>query len=125
MAKRIQLKRTNGWKMPPNTVKVDRTTKWGNPFVIVRRRSGPTFRVSDRRGVVYFDFPTLVQAQALAVRLYLAYMNNVGRHGAIRDDGGAFLKILAKEELRGKDLACWCKPGDPCHADVLLELANK
>lgn len=26
--------------------------------------------------------------------------------------------------LRGKNLACWCKPGAPCHADVLLELAN-
>lgn len=28
-------------------------------------------------------------------------------------------------ELRGKNLACWCKPGEPCHADVLLELANQ
>lgn len=27
-------------------------------------------------------------------------------------------------ELRGKNLACWCKLGAPCHADVLLELAN-
>ncbi len=27
--------------------------------------------------------------------------------------------------LRGKDLACWCAPGDPCHADVLIELANR
>ncbi len=27
-------------------------------------------------------------------------------------------------ELRGKDLACWCKPDQPCHADVLLEIAN-
>lgn len=27
--------------------------------------------------------------------------------------------------LRGKDLACWCAPGAPCHADILLELANK
>lgn len=26
-------------------------------------------------------------------------------------------------ELRGKDLVCWCAPL-PCHADVLLELAN-
>lgn len=29
------------------------------------------------------------------------------------------------DELRGKDLACWCKPGEPCHADVLLRMANK
>ena len=26
--------------------------------------------------------------------------------------------------LRGKNLCCWCDPSDPCHADVLLELAN-
>ena len=28
-------------------------------------------------------------------------------------------------ELRGKDLACYCVLGEPCHADVLLELANR
>ena len=28
------------------------------------------------------------------------------------------------EELRGKTLGCWCKPG-PCHGDVLLELLKK
>lgn len=27
------------------------------------------------------------------------------------------------EELCGKDLACWCPLDQPCHADVLLELA--
>lgn len=27
--------------------------------------------------------------------------------------------------IRGKNLACWCKQGQPCHADVLLEIANK
>jgi hypothetical protein len=29
-----------------------------------------------------------------------------------------------RAHLAGKDLACWCTPGDPCHADVLLEIAN-
>ncbi len=29
-----------------------------------------------------------------------------------------------QEELRGKNLACWCRPGQPCHADVLLKIAN-
>jgi len=28
------------------------------------------------------------------------------------------------DELKGKDLVCWCSPL-PCHADVLLELANR
>jgi hypothetical protein len=27
-------------------------------------------------------------------------------------------------ELRGENLACWCKPGAPCHADILLHWAN-
>lgn len=30
----------------------------------------------------------------------------------------------AKEELAGKDLVCWCAP-KPCHADILLEIANR
>jgi hypothetical protein len=29
-----------------------------------------------------------------------------------------------KRDLRGKNLACWCRPGIPCHCDVLLDLAN-
>ncbi len=29
-----------------------------------------------------------------------------------------------RNHLAGKNLACWCKPGEPCHADVLLKLAN-
>jgi hypothetical protein len=36
----------------------------------------------------------------------------------------AHLRDAARTELRGKDLACWCPPDQPCHADVLLELAN-
>jgi Domain of unknown function (DUF4326) len=32
---------------------------------------------------------------------------------------------LDPRELVGRDLACWCPPGLPCHADVLLELANQ
>lgn len=31
--------------------------------------------------------------------------------------------LLGVSELRGKHLVCWCAP-KPCHADVLLELAN-
>ncbi|MGH3102277.1 MAG: DUF4326 domain-containing protein [Thermoleophilia bacterium] len=30
----------------------------------------------------------------------------------------------ARRELAGKDLACWCKPGELCHADIWLEVAN-
>jgi hypothetical protein len=30
----------------------------------------------------------------------------------------------AQRDLNGQNLACWCKPGKPCHADVLIEIAN-
>ena len=35
------------------------------------------------------------------------------------------LRNAIKRELRGHDLACWCKPGDACHADALLRIANE
>ncbi len=32
--------------------------------------------------------------------------------------------LLVRMELAGRNLACWCAIGDPCHGDVLLEVAN-
>jgi hypothetical protein len=37
-------------------------------------------------------------------------------------DGKAAARA-AREELRGKNLACWCPLGEPCHADILLRIA--
>jgi len=37
--RRVQLSRKKGWRMPANTVKVDRSTRWGNPFRITSRRN--------------------------------------------------------------------------------------
>jgi hypothetical protein len=90
---RVQLRRTRGWRMPPNTVKVDRTTKWGNPF----RRAGST------------------QCPVASFRDW-ATQRRTAQAWDYADE--------ARRELRGKNLACWCKPGEPCHADVLLEIAN-
>lgn len=93
--KRIQLRRTKGWRMPPNTVKVDRTSKiFGNPFRVC---SGMT---ADE-----------------AVTRYTAWISDI--HGE-----GCDVIPLARRHLRGKNLGCWCKIGTPCHANVLLELAN-
>lgn len=103
MPKRIQLSRRKGWRMPPNTVKVDRSTKWGNPFVGDKAACVKAFR-GLRTGNVSVS---------------------VGPDQPIT--GMAWIPAFEQpslEPLRGKDLACWCKPGDPCHADVLLELAN-
>ena len=30
-----------------------------------------------------------------------------------------------RRELAGRKLACWCRLNEACHADVLLEIANK
>lgn len=96
---RVQLKRTKGWTMPENTVKVDRTTKWGNPFVVGKAGGAYTAKVMD---------------QHHAWRLYRSIAADNEK-----------LVSAAREELRGKNLACWCKPGSECHADVLLEIANQ
>ena len=95
MPERVQLKRTKGWRMPPNTVKVDRSTRWGNPY-----QAG-----SDGDG-----------NRAHLVGLFRTYMSRP-EQAALRAD--------VKRELRGKNLACWCPLDQPCHADVLLELANQ
>lgn len=95
---RVRLSRAKGWRMPENTVKVDRSTKWGNPF-----------RVGEPYETVAAG-PLVCTSAAEAVRLFTpcAYTRRQ--------------EIVA--ELRGKNLACWCQIGSPCHADVLLDLAN-
>lgn len=112
---RIQLRRTKGWRMPENTVKVDRATKWGNPFV-----------VTECREAGYVGTNEDIAARCVgAFRGWLTTPfwreNWCGEESqraraAIRD---------GLHQLRGKNLACWCALDAPCHADVLLELANK
>lgn len=91
--RRIQRKRTKGWRMPANTVSVCRPGKWGNPFKVGidgdAQRCVELFRmdICHQNPRVGFDFEEI-------------------------------------EQLRGKNLACFCAPGSPCHADVLLRLAN-
>lgn len=99
---RIQLRRTKGWKMPPNTVKVDRTTIWGNPF----KRYGGSGDVMPANESLGF------------------YREHLLQRGLVFHRRTVVTPEMVQRELRGKNLACWCKPGAPCHADVLLELAN-
>ncbi len=94
--KRIQRKRTKGWKMPPNTVYVGRPTVYGNPF-----KHFPSGRPREE---ILHDFRQMIE------------------------NGGNLIYPQTwqiREELRGKDLACWCPLSVPCHADVLLEIANR
>lgn len=49
----------------------------------------------------------------------------VARYGAwIKSPEARELRLEARRCLRGFNLACWCPLGGPCHADVLLKIAN-
>lgn len=107
MPERIQLSRRKGWRMPPNTVKVTRPGPLGNPFIV-----NPHVKAGSRSGVMYICLPT--QEEAVA-----CFREMLTMPGPTADAYRAQIPAL-----RGMNLACWCRLGDPCHADVLLELAN-
>jgi hypothetical protein len=110
--KRIRRSRREGWRMPPNAVSVTRPGPWGNPFVVGDE--------PDRR----------------MLRLWL-WKLSPGHWDDVCPDAGEAVRrfraciafdeashYAARQELAGRDLACWCGLDEPCHADVLLELAN-
>ncbi len=109
MPKRIQRKRQRGWRMPDGAIYVGRPTKWGNVWQL--RRDSFGWMVQD---TVRNWYPSSERvARRFAVWKFRKWMR-----------GEFAQRRLAVKDLRGKDLACWCKIGAPCHADVLLELAN-
>lgn len=91
---RVQRKRTKGWRMPPNTVSVARPSKFGNPH-----------------RVGYCPVCGITHTQEEAVEEFRAMLKDI---------------IWSDEftKLKGKNLACFCPVGEPCHADVLLEFVN-
>ena len=103
---RIQLSRRKGWRMPPNTIKVDRTTRWGNPFRPTRQRNRE-------------------DCAKLFENLTAGYIC-VSDNNPTPDEQRAYLRMAKKNirTLRGKNLACWCRLEEKCHADVLLRAAN-
>jgi hypothetical protein len=93
---RIQLRRTEGWRKPAGAIVVSRPTRFGNPFPVVN---------GDR---------------ATAVTRYRQWLAD--------DTPSTRLRRPTRDDiasLRGHDLACWCPLDQPCHADILLELANR
>lgn len=110
--KRVQLSRAAGWRMPENSVKVDRTTKWGNPFVV--GRDGTQAECVEAFGWLAGEEAS-IEARARVL---------------VPPDGLRATEQMLTElqadpaPLRGKNLACWCSLDQPCHADVLLRLAN-
>jgi hypothetical protein len=112
---RIQLRRTKGWRRPADSLKVDRTTIFGNPFTLDKyepakavemHRAWLTGAMSD--GDIEKAYPPVVARHLIAKRAAV---------------------LAALPTLRGKSLACWCSlpaDGQPdlCHAALLLTLAN-
>lgn len=106
MPERVQLRRTKGWRMPPDTVKVCRPGPFGNPF---------TFKAAEDAGFTR-------KGAVSAFEDWLA--GNPWACGADRFEDRRQAILARMPELRGKNLACWCRLDAPCHADVLLRLAN-
>jgi hypothetical protein len=102
MTQPIRIQRSRQHKqISPNglpIVYVGRPGKYGNPY-----------KVGDKN-----DMDEVVTAE-MAIKYYEFYLKR-----KFKESLPEFLK-----PLKGKNLSCWCKVGDPCHADVLLKLANE
>ncbi|WP_242892585.1 DUF4326 domain-containing protein [Actinomadura litoris] len=138
---RIQRRRTSGWRMPSNATYVGRPSRWGNPYAVgetlvrypaidggeweLEGRSGKTpgehhvYRHPDG-SITWHRVEYATRAQV--VELYALHVGPMGSHEL---DVAEVRRVLG-----GRDLACWCPLTDedgnpvPCHADVLLRLAN-
>lgn len=112
--KRLQRKRTSGFnlsnecKNPNGYVYVGRPGKWGNPYTI-----------TPNAGEYVVDGPGMRVPRTLANK-------EIAADFAVYMYGRKVKKDKPDtSELRGKDLACWCSQEHSCHADVLLEFANR
>lgn len=95
---RIQRKRVAGWRMPANTVYVGRGSGFGNPYPI----SDYAYAGDD--------------AAKFAVAAYAnSLTDQMAKNPELRN---------AVMDLKGKNLCCWCPAGNPCHADILLQVSN-
>lgn len=88
--------------------RVTRPGKWGNPFTI--DETARKYRLDKDA------------AQTKAVELCGQWLR--GKLDEKLSPGDPPSRADIRRELGGHNLACWCRPGTPCHADVLIELAN-
>ncbi|MDR3495343.1 MAG: DUF4326 domain-containing protein [Ancalomicrobiaceae bacterium] len=112
LPRRVQRSRAKGWRMPDGAVYVGRPTVFGNPFTVAACREAGI------RG-------TEGEHVSLCVQAFREWIGGsdcwwMGPEADAARDG--LRRRLP--ELRGHDLACWCRLDQPCHADVLLRLAN-
>lgn len=116
--------------MPPNTVVVSRPSEFGNPFKLIAIGSHWSLQtLVGFGGAVWWgakhctpkgmDQP---MARQHAVKCFEEWVNGDDSKTDLILPEGFLAKV--QEKLRGKNLACWCPLDQPCHADVLLRLAN-
>lgn len=125
MPQRIQRKRTKGWRMPEGVIYVGRPSRFGNPFAV----GGAIPHIPNIYGPVT-GLTDITPHQAVeAYRRYLPIIfvpvkPSARPHHGIYTHGCESLPAHARRVLAGHDLACWCPLDQPCHGDVLLEIAN-
>lgn len=112
MPERIQMRRTAGWRKPEGVIYVGRPSKWGNPFVVKRVAWFGEWWVEDPNSSGLLFSGAGPNAQYYAATVAVLHYREVVVPG------------LNLRPLAGHDLGCWCRLDQPCHADVLLELAN-
>ena len=133
--KRVQRQRTKGWRMPDGAVYVGRPSKWGNPYrfngdmpEIVTHDDGRSWWFPNTGGfdvVVKDGGLTYAAPPDSALHAIVSMYRDDLLAGTLSHDGGFPLSAAdVRQELAGRDLACWCPLDQPCHADVLLEIAN-
>jgi hypothetical protein len=103
---RIRLSRRKGWRMPANTVKADRTTDLGNPFIVGKHGT--------RENCV--DLHKLLLGGLLIISFDRECIEAQRAHRA-------YVKANRKR-LRGKSIGCWCSLDGPCHGNTLIEVFN-
>jgi hypothetical protein len=150
---RIQLRRTKGWRKPEGAIYVGRPSPYGNPFPVdsdwmtwMAIAIGFRADKDGRRQAAVALHRAWITKGGVRLREYAPIQNGEYDGGALEFGDGSVVSMADHvagiatwgaslyeaptlperpdlEPLRGHDLACWCPPG-PCHADVLLELAN-
>ncbi len=139
---RLTLSRAKGFNLQQHSMDtnglpamlVSRPSKWGNPF---RCQGGDMIYINAKHRRSIFDPWVYVGqgnmhscVQRFAPIMKAAYGNSEYSLPIFHKDSDCaywvnHFKSLDISEIKGKNLACWCKQGQPCHANTLLRWANR
>lgn len=117
---RLQLSRRKGFNLQEHSrainglaaVNVARPSRWGNPFEVGKAK----------KCLLWDDKPIFVINVEHAVELHRQWLTYFLDN---EFPGCGETKAALQNQLRGKNLACFCRGTQPCHADILLELAAR